>query len=293
MPIPSCKAHNNFLKDFYDNLTSEDEIDDGESIEDNDNEDDASINNSAEVDAVEPVGVSPDPNANADNLNQSIDSLVAADTVEFVGVDSERNVNADHQNQAVNSLAEVDTVEPVIDDPEANADHLNQSVDSLAGVDTAEAVSDDPEVNANADHLNQFVAETAHIEEVTSKIATDPLAISNDTAPNDPVEDNVPNCNDSEPLIDENIHESDNTIDPLRMKVESVPLYEADTRNNEEIDALLDEQDEICCEDDVTMIISKNGLPKPLAATTNDIIKRENDPISGCISFISKVSILN
>lgn len=105
------------------------------------------------------------------------------------------------------------------------------------------------------------------------------------------------------PLTDQSTHENvnDSTMDAVniagaQVKVENVPLYEIHTRNSDEIDALLDEPDEVryCdSDDDLTMIIPKNGIPKPLAATSDNVIKREDDLISGSIPFNTNVSVLN
>lgn len=144
-----------------------------------------------------------------------------------------------------------------------------------------------------------------HNVEPTDLLASD---VSNtDNEPNAPA--TVPDSNaqiqeelawSDESLLDEIANENVSDIDPLanaeqqsQVKIEYVPLYEIHARNGSEMDELLDEPEVICLSDDEEMVIPESGLPRPMATTTDDIVKRENDAISGNVPFNIKVSILN
>lgn len=100
-----------------------------------------------------------------------------------------------------------------------------------------------------------------------------------------------PTVND-EPLIDESTDDNDNDrVDPLaNIKTEIVPLYEH-ARNSAEIEELLDEPEVIDLSDGEEMIVSEIGLPKPFGMTDENMIKRENDKITGNVPFNIKVGI--
>lgn len=59
--------------------------------------------------------------------------------------------------------------------------------------------------------------------------------------------------------------------------------------NSSDIDELLDEAEEIICDDDLIMFVGKTGIPKPWSMVSDNLIKRENDSMSGNISFDEKV----
>lgn len=100
--------------------------------------------------------------------------------------------------------------------------------------------------------------------------------------------------NDSETLIDQVENQDDEAIDPLAnieiltvRKIEVVPLYEI---NNADIDFLLDEPEELDSDDGIE-IIGDGPVPQPFNATEDELIKRENDGISGSIPFNINVSV--
>lgn len=100
-----------------------------------------------------------------------------------------------------------------------------------------------------------------------------------------------------EPVIDQPANEEVTNTDPLavsatelHIKAERVPLYEIHNGNNDEIDILLNEPDVI--DDDLEIVsMPENGVPKPFAATTDNLFKRENDLLSGQIPYNNDVSI--
>lgn len=175
--------------------------------------------------------------------------------------------------------------------------------------------------NHNSSEMSDAYVENPQIEEVDHNEfdRNENTTVGNDVLDTNPLENidlnaadsvgtdeqignNVDNGNDTEPLIDQSTDESDNNnaVDPLanielrsQVKAESVPLYENYTRNSAEMDTLLDEPEEIFCDEDMTITIPKGGIPKPLASTGDDMIKCENDKISGSIPFNANVSILD
>lgn len=103
-----------------------------------------------------------------------------------------------------------------------------------------------------------------------------------------------------EPLTDETTNGNVIEVDPLengehenRIKTECVPLYEIHARNSSEMDELLDEPDVVYLDDDLEMVVSETGLPKPFLTTGEYVVKRENDAISGEFPFNIEVSISN
>lgn len=80
----------------------------------------------------------------------------------------------------------------------------------------------------------------------------------------------------------------------IEIKVEArcVPLFNNRVANTTEIEELLDEAEEIYCNEDIIMTIGQGGVPKPFFATAEDIIKRENDKMSGNIPFNWSVSLI-
>lgn len=75
-------------------------------------------------------------------------------------------------------------------------------------------------------------------------------------------------------------------------KSEYVPYFDIHAANSVEIEDLLDETEEIFCNEDVIMTIGKCGVPKPYLSTSEDIIKREGDKMSGDIAFNESVRII-
>lgn len=102
--------------------------------------------------------------------------------------------------------------------------------------------------------------------------------------------------NDGSNSVDSHI----NDIDPLAIdaflvpKTESssaVPLFNIHEGNRAEIEELLDEVEEIQCDDDVIMITRGSAMPKPWSTTVDELIKRENDKMTGNIAFNQTVSV--
>lgn len=104
-----------------------------------------------------------------------------------------------------------------------------------------------------------------------------------------------------EPLIDQITNENPDEMDPLenigheiQIKPELVPMYEIHAGNASEVNELLDEPETVyLSDDDGEMIIPETGLPKPFGTTQENIVKRENDPITGNVPFNVEVNILS
>lgn len=60
----------------------------------------------------------------------------------------------------------------------------------------------------------------------------------------------------------------------------------------EEFGELFAEKESIPIDDDITIIISNNKIPMPIAVTQEDLVKRQNDWLSGNLPFNDSVSIL-
>lgn len=70
--------------------------------------------------------------------------------------------------------------------------------------------------------------------------------------------------------------------DPLFFVVEQIG-------NESDIEELLEETEEVVYNSEVTICMGQNGMPKPMSTTTDNLVKRENDLMSGAIAFDEKV----
>lgn len=95
----------------------------------------------------------------------------------------------------------------------------------------------------------------------------------------------------SEEALAINSNSSNNgEVDPLVIIKTEVPMHEFHAANNDEIDEILEEVEEIVCDDGIVMSVGKSGVPMPWAATDDKLIKRQKDSISGDIPFNCIVS---
>ncbi|XP_055312022.1 uncharacterized protein LOC129574267 [Sitodiplosis mosellana] len=146
----------------------------------------------------------------------------------------------------------------------------------------------------NSDHDSDALVGAQSVTESTGdETIANEAAPSHATAPessrdvqSDPIEHTV------EPENDESgahISESISLNTACVVKAEYVPLFNIHSVNNAAIDELLDDEpEEVICEDDVVMLIGQSGVPLPMASTKDELIKRENDPISGNTPFNEK-----
>lgn len=63
--------------------------------------------------------------------------------------------------------------------------------------------------------------------------------------------------------------------------------------NSSDIDNVLEEPVEIDCGEDVIMKVGRFGIPKPWSVTSDRLVKRESDVMSGDIPFNQTVNIIN
>lgn len=90
----------------------------------------------------------------------------------------------------------------------------------------------------------------------------------------------------------ENIDAADIQFEMI--KLEAVPLIEPCTFNQAELDSLLDDPEEIVCmEDDMVITVWKRGCGIPFQANSDELIKRQDDIISGSISFQRNSKYIN
>lgn len=151
----------------------------------------------------------------------------------------------------------------------------------------------------------------------------DPLAVSSELADDECVNDEIePNsdrnvvpenvsgaldAHDATAQTEENLvinsNAKDKEIDPLAIgdlddlnvcaavKVEPLPIYDNHLANDDDIENLLDEPIEEIC-DDIVIVIGRSGIPKPLRMTNEQTIKRENDKMSGNLTFSVSVRFI-
>lgn len=60
----------------------------------------------------------------------------------------------------------------------------------------------------------------------------------------------------------------------------------------EEFGELFAEKESILIDDDITIVISNNTIPMPIKVTQEDLVKRQNDWLSGNLPFNYSVSTL-
>lgn len=82
------------------------------------------------------------------------------------------------------------------------------------------------------------------------------------------------------------------TEDVATIKLEPIPVFEMARANSVEFDQLLLDEGTVEIDDDLTMTV-ENIFPMPLKSTSEGVIKRENDEISGNKSYGLRVSSFN
>lgn len=139
-----------------------------------------------------------------------------------------------------------------------------------------ERVNDKPEIESNSDE-NAASEDVAKLhdtrvinEKSTAQNAEENLVINN-------------NANDLavDPLAIGDLHDLNVCAD---VKVEPLPIYDNHFANDSDIENVLDEPIEEIC-DDIVIVIGRSGIPKPLRMTNEQTIKRENDKMSGNLTF--------
>lgn len=161
-----------------------------------------------------------------------------------------------------------------------------------------ENITSQPENDAN--HNN-----TTNADEPINE-STDQLAIfanhSTTTNADEPINESIDQrAFDLSDTANGNAVEQD-PDESLNVKPDSLDLWEVERMDNDsDIDDILDERTgnvpndvlrELIHDDDVTIFIGQNGIPKPLGfVTKDDLVKRENDQMSGNIAFDERVCI--
>ncbi|XP_055309118.1 uncharacterized protein LOC129573007 [Sitodiplosis mosellana] len=224
--------------------------------------------------------------------------------------DSAADENAESVDSSGNDQSLVSSLEEIINDPnqelevsDVNDGEITNSTDPLA-VTVHQNCQASSEVQSVS---TQIVATSSNTDESGSLNATvqnnEPnqsndiriVAVESlvDSASNKNGMDNEQQPSDT--VVTEGTIDSENDAQNLELdslatgsidrKSNVVPLFNVHDANNDEIDQLLEEPEEIVYEDDVVIMVGRHGLPKPMAATEDDMIKRENDQMTGNIPF--------
>lgn len=210
----------------------------------------------------------------------------------------------------------------VVDDEHLNCSNSMESLAALNDTDTTnngdengnDAVANTNDVDQNTDSTERTyisVNDEVAIDEIAADMANsssvnqsenDPLAVSAELVVDLSIDDSTTATTDGSILgrcdaaeqPNGNFINAQNTANGsmanIVIKSEPVPLYDTHVCNDNEIDDVLDEPLEEVC-DDVVIIIGRSGIPKPLRMTTDQTIKRENDPMSGNLTFSVSVSM--
>lgn len=197
--------------------------------------------------------------------DEAIPSTSATNHDQFSNVSLESNRDEDQLEIIANQVTENITSQPENDanhNNTTNADEpINESTDQLA-------ICANHSTTTNADEpINELIDQRA-------------FDLS-DTA--------------NENTVEQNPDES------LNVKTDPLDLWEVERMDNDsDIDDILDERTgnvpndvlRLILDDDVTIFIGQNGIPKPLGfVTKDDLVKRENDQMSGNIAFDERVCI--
>lgn len=219
------------------------------------------------------------------NNSDSLSEVDMNDNDHFLAMDDNTN-NADESAIATNtSIASVEQAENNVSsliefDMNGNGDSLTLNEFDMNGNDDSSTLNDS----------------------ATNSLSNEANEIVNNNVVQSPIESRIQERTDNldEPFIDQitNENETETEVDPLgnvqaEIKIECVPLYENHALNSSEMDELLDEREVINLSDDDLMMVPESGLPVPFGMTMAEIVKRENDAISGDVAFNIEVSISN
>lgn len=83
--------------------------------------------------------------------------------------------------------------------------------------------------------------------------------------------------------VDPEINNMNNSV-----KAEPTPVFVMDRANSLDLERLMLDKETIVLDDDLSMTI-EGSFPKPFNSTTDDLMKRENDKISGDKPYLESV----
>lgn len=195
-------------------------------------------------------------------------------------------------------------------------DHVNTTSDGDGiGNGTLNSIENVSIENDHGNDSNELFNASVHDEEViteddsnlanTNQYECDPLAVSTeftDRPENETISDENEVLGDAAELSNAQVINglataqteasqigiTDNSGDSdarAVVKVEPLPVYDNHVANDNDIDDVLDEPIVDVHDDDIVIVIGRSGFPKPLGMTAEQNIKRENDKMSGNMTY--------
>lgn len=144
----------------------------------------------------------------------------------------------------------------------------------------------------NITPINRPNSQNVPIEELFLQIESEDQ-VANAIAATDDIFDDVSAQNDDDNGVENHVAPIEDVVrsETTNIKEEFVPIFGIGSANNIEFIELLQEEELVTIDDDISMMVTKNNaFPMPLNSTANDIIKRENDTISGNYPLNENVS---
>lgn len=286
MPLPSLGLYGTHLDQFHASNYFNDSTSEGEANESSVEHDDNNIeNDTSTLSELHLTTVNESVLANSMINN---DSNVTTEPIETVSIPEKSLIEFDTSVDGNDSLERiVNTIDPLANNVSNVMNEKDESVVNGENPCNEFATDTDDLLTGSVNTVDPFANTVSNIEDEQvaslSNASTQEALLSSD-----------------EPLTDETTNGNVNEVDPLenaehenRIKTECVPLYEMHARNSSEMDELLDEPDVVYLDDDLEMVVSETGLPKPFLTTGEYVVKRENDAISGEFPFNIEVSISN
>lgn len=201
----------------------------------------------------------------------------------------------------------------VVEDENTTEQNIEQTVE-LDMIDSTIDEQNECEMESGANNGDQVVEPNTD-DAATGKSNKTTNEISNDHVVDEPNMNDIPNVvnenNTSNPLslndcsiglpvvaaecsvINPEVEAAEqnlNVANNVDVKPDFQEILIERTENDSDLDEILSEEKEVVLDEHVTMLVGPHGIPKPLATTTEDLLKRENDGMSGNIAFDERVS---
>lgn len=159
-----------------------------------------------------------------------------------------------------------------------------------------------PASNASADNVENFDVfdgsdEPCVDEEETDVVGINELSLGSTEPSSNSVENSEQNLTNDVSIdintsnIQHELSAGEDSDGPLPIEaifIDEFPLIKDDPSEiipDDILDNLISENATVVIDEDISMTIGFNGVPKPFAANSEEMIKREDDPISGNIPF--------
>lgn len=228
--------------------------------------------------------------------NVAVDESFNSDAAESSGdvYDDETSAVNLNSNASHSDLSSQSVVRDNINNTNDSEGNEHRMLNSMENVSIELGQRNDSYVD-DEDLITEFDSEVANANHDES----DPLAVSTELVDDDRPETgqsidhmidglgSTQNEQSQTEATDGSVGETDGrtaVFNATTVKVEPLPVYDNHVANNNDIDDVLDEpvEDEL---DGVTIVIGRAGIPKPLSMTAEKTIKRENDKMSGNITY--------